>query len=545
MKVRADIMKLSKSMHTWVGIFAGTLLFICFFAGGLSMFQHQLSQWATPPNQVLPAVQIQQLNQLIANVQQQHPAAQKSFTLNLNSTEFHYAPMMWTEGRGGGRHAVDATQKTWLASLDEHGQTLIKQEPLAQPGHLIEQLHETAGIPGTLGHDSLGVTLMGVVCVLYFLALFSGLILLLPTLVKDFFAIRAGKNKKRFWLDTHNVIGVTSLPFHVIISVTVVVFAFHDIFYDTLQFASKQKKSFFLPPTEQVIDQAVPKLDINQILAQVKKVSPEYSVSYIQLNNLNQPEKSNARIAVYSSDQMLRGATQDFMTMNPYKVSEYNNKFLNTETGAWNKLVNSMFSLHFGSFGGTWIRWMYVLLGLAGAFLFYSGNILWVETRARKRKNPNDAIPEQRKDVRLLANLTIGSCLGCVLAIFSSMLIGKWSYALFNPLLITLNQLFIYIYYVVFLGSIGYAFAIGAAKALPQFLLAIAIVLLAIPLTAIVSYLMPSLGLWHYTGDLIWIDIIALLISFVFLRFYRQAKRRSKTADQGSLWAVSTSRSLS
>jgi hypothetical protein len=40
-----------------------------------------------------------------------------------------------------------------------------------------------------------------------------------------------------------------------------------------------------------------------------------------------------------------------------------------------------------------------------------------------------------------------------------------------------------------------------------------------------------SLGLWHYTDDLIWIDIIALLIGFVFLRFYRQPVQVGSTAQ--------------
>lgn len=51
MKVRTDILRLAKELHTWVGICAGILLFICFFAGGLSMFQHDLSKWATPSQQ--------------------------------------------------------------------------------------------------------------------------------------------------------------------------------------------------------------------------------------------------------------------------------------------------------------------------------------------------------------------------------------------------------------------------------------------------------------------------------------------------------------
>ena len=66
MKVRTDILRLAKELHTWVGICAGILLFICFFAGGLSMFQHDLSKWATPPQQSLNTVEFHQYNDLVS-----------------------------------------------------------------------------------------------------------------------------------------------------------------------------------------------------------------------------------------------------------------------------------------------------------------------------------------------------------------------------------------------------------------------------------------------------------------------------------------------
>ncbi|ODU56184.1 MAG: hypothetical protein ABT02_20935 [Comamonadaceae bacterium SCN 68-20] len=34
------------SVHTWTGILAGTLLFIAFYAGGLSMFAPEITHWA-------------------------------------------------------------------------------------------------------------------------------------------------------------------------------------------------------------------------------------------------------------------------------------------------------------------------------------------------------------------------------------------------------------------------------------------------------------------------------------------------------------------
>lgn len=93
---------------------------------------------------------------------------------------------------------------------------------------MIDELHRTGGIPGDMGHEQLGAYFMGVAGILYFLALVSGVIFLLPTLVKTLFALRRKKGPNRFWLDSHNLLGITALPFHIIISLTVVVFVFHD-----------------------------------------------------------------------------------------------------------------------------------------------------------------------------------------------------------------------------------------------------------------------------------------------------------------------------
>ena len=121
MKVRTDILRLAKELHTWVGITAGILLFICFFAGGLSMFQHDLSRWATPPQQSLNAIQSMQYNQLVEKVQQQYPEATKSFQINLDSKEFHYAPIQWKADERSG-HSFDLNQNSMLATLDVNGQ---------------------------------------------------------------------------------------------------------------------------------------------------------------------------------------------------------------------------------------------------------------------------------------------------------------------------------------------------------------------------------------------------------------------------------------
>jgi len=539
MKVRTDILRLAKELHTWVGICAGILLFICFFAGGLSMFQHDLSKWATPPQQSLHTVELHQYNDLVSQVQQQYPEAQKSFQINLNSKEFHYAPIQWqpAQSQAHDDHDFDTDQSAMLATLKPDGTLQVEQENLSKLGWLIEQLHETAGIPGMLGHHTLGVYVMGVVSVLYFLALMTGLIVLLPTLVKDYFAIRKGKNKKRFWLDAHNVIGITSLPFHILISVTVIVFAFHDLFYDGLgQLVTKGKPLFERSAAVQVAD-PVPQLDVEKILLQVQQQALGYEVSSVSFNNLDQPAKASARVSLYSPDQMLRGDNFDVMFFNPYQPAPYSTANLNTQSSGLDQLIRSMFSLHFGNYGGDFTRWLYLALGLGGAFLFYSGNILWIESRVRRQKNPNLALPAQRKDVQFIANLTIGACLGTVFGIVMSMLIGRWAYVL-SPELYSINAWFMYIYYAIFIFSLMLSFVLGAARALPTLLLSIVIVLLLMPLTSVIALLLPEIGLWSSCSSLWWVDVFAILFAGLFFRFYRQAQARVQSAEVGSLWAV-------
>lgn len=543
MKVRTDILRLAKELHTWVGICAGILLFICFFAGGLSMFQHDLSKWATPPQQSLHTVELHQYNDLVFQVQQRYPEAQKSFQINLNSKEFHHAPIQWqpAQSQVHDDHDFDTDQSAMLATLKPDGSLQVEQENLSKLGWLIEQLHETAGIPGMLGHHTLGVYVMGVVSFLYFLALMTGLIVLLPTLVKDYFAIRQGKNKKRFWLDAHNVIGITSLPFHILISVTVIVFAFHDLFYDGLgQLVAKGKPLFERPAAVQIVE-PVPPLDVEKILLQVQQQAQGYEVSSVSFNNLDQPAKASARVSLYSPDQMLRGDNFDVMFFNPYQPAPYSTVNLNTQSSALDQLIRSMFSLHFGNYGGDFTRWLYLALGMGGAFLFYSGNILWIESRVKRQKNPNLAPPAQRKDVQFIANLTIGSCLGTVLGIFMSMLIGRWAYVL-SPELHSINAWFMYIYYAIFIFSLILSFVLGAARALPTLLLFIAVTLLLLPLTSMLALLLPEIGLWSSFSYLWWIDVFSILFAGLFLRFYRQAQARVQSAEVGSIWSVASSK---
>src|SRR3546814_7832097 len=93
-------------------------------------------------------------------------------------------------------------------------------------------------------------------------------------------------------------------------------------------------------------------------------------------------------------------------------------------TTLFRSTVTSFFALHFGSFGGPPVRWSYFLLGLAGAFLFYSGNLLWIESRRKKERK--SGVVEQTRATRILGALTTGVPLGCVAGISATIAAATW-----------------------------------------------------------------------------------------------------------------------
>ncbi|MDC8758404.1 PepSY-associated TM helix domain-containing protein [Janthinobacterium fluminis] len=532
MKIRSDILRIYQSLHTWVGIGAGMLLFIGFFAGALTMFKQPLDRWGSAPAQMLRPVAADKLDTLVREVLVAHPAARKGFTLHLSQHENVAAPVSWSAGAGG--RELDVAGKRWQATLDASGKLQAQQQLPSLLAELIDMLHRTGGIPGTLDGEYLGGYLMGVAAIMYFLALVSGVILLLPTMIKDFFALRPGKNRKRFWLDAHNVLGIASLPFHIVISLTVVVFAFHDQFYDSLAKVVYREQPMFAPPPPPAAKPyaAVDMLPATTLIKKVQDVAPDFVITEMLFMRLESP-RPMIRAAVASPRHLTHGAEAGYVMVHPYS-GVVDTNMLPGKEGTWSGRVSPFFALHFGSFAGNTMRWVYFLFGISGAFLFYTGNLLWVEKR-RKNQGRNPAPLSQTRATMLMAAATVGICLGSVAAVGFTIVAGKWFYASSG----NINSTYMSVYYSVFLAAVAWAFWRGAARASVHLLLLCALAALAIPLTSLAAVLLPSLGLWaHGSAASVGVDVVALLCALLFLYGARRTAQRVAHGPADSVWSV-------
>ncbi|MCX2780941.1 PepSY domain-containing protein [Microbulbifer thermotolerans] len=534
MKVRSDILRIYRSLHTWVGITSGLLLLVGFFAGALTMFKQPMDRWINPPEKRMPWIQESSLDQLVAQVMEQYPSARMEFTLYPIEREDLSAPMVWTETSGGRELDLSAEQR--IASLDSNGNLKTDIQMPSRFGDLVDMLHRTGGIPGFTGDEYLGVYILGIAGVLYFLALISGVILLLPTLVKDFFALRYGKNKKRFWLDSHNVVGITSLPFHIVISLTVIVFAFHGEFYEALKEVvyPNQERAQEMGESQHRNPQDI--LPPSQLLQKVRAEAPGFGVTEMLYMRLDSP-RPLVRIAVYKPEELVHGPVTGYVGVDPYSGELLLTAMLPGKAEGWGAIVNYFFALHFGSFGGSLVRWIYFFLGLSGAFLFYSGNLLWIESRRKKlRKNAApDTLVTQPRNLQWMAAITVGATFGCVIGVCLAMVSGKWMHAVSD----NINYTYVNIYYICFAVAIAYALWIGVGRATWHLLLASSLSCALIPLTSFASWLIPGLGLWAYTSlPVLMVDLTAAAFAVVLMFAAVRSRRRAFSGNTDSVWSA-------
>lgn len=517
--MRVDIVRTYKDVHSWVGILSGLALFIAFYAGAITMFEGPLQRWASPPPALSAPPSLERTSELVARVLAEHPEARKSYQVHMVTGPENPARVTWSTGsrRNPGT--------TYYASFDEGGALEVTKQGPSGVAEFIDVLHQQVGLP--LEHE-IAMPIMGVVALLYAVAIVSGVICLLPSLVKDLFALRFGRNLKRMWLDVHNVLGLFSLPFHVVMALTSVIFAFHDQFYDVqdavqrigaAQVAERgpaRKPSDFdgvLPPAE--------------LVRRIEEQLPGFTLHSIRYEN---DPRAGPRGRIEGSDVRygLRGPTFGVGEVNTVTGEITKRDYLPGVQDGWFATVSSFFALHFGNFGGASVRWSYFLLGLAGAFLFYSGNLLWIESRRRKERA--SGVVEQTRATRIVSALTVGVPLGCIAGISLTIAAAKW----LPEGLADAASWHSRIYYAVFVFAVLWALTRSAARAGSELLWMAAAATAVIPLSSLMT--IAGVG-WSHGGTDHLVDGVALIVAIALALIARAAGRRAVGGPRDSVWS--------
>lgn len=515
--MKAATLRTFTTVHTWTGLIAGFALFVAFYAGALTVFHDDIAAWQNPPWRPTADAQVSH-DSLIERLLQHQPEARADFGIVLPHDSSHAAYAYW-ESKDGSRFASASQIETPRKEADEN-----------ELADFVYALHDSLGLP------VIGLYLMGIVSVVYGLALLSGILIHLPQLVRDIFAMRVGRNLKRLWQDAHNAIGVISLPFHVIFAVTGALFCLFAVTLaalNTVAFDGKLSEAFGKATN------TTPNVTVSGTAASM--LSADVLMQRAQAEALKSGVSSFEPVYLHFVHYGDRNAVAEVMGLAQHTLGSYGTVAMSAHDGSVlatfvgdRYSVNgisyaALFGLHFGSFGGRTVQWLYFVLGLAGAFLFYSGNLLWIESR-RKRRH----LDQPRKTL-VMARATVGVCIGTCLAI-SGAFAATW---IAERLGVQAGLPQRVACYGLFLGACAYACLRPIAKATVELLWATAALTMTM---AIIDLACNVPAMAHAWSPLAWrvigVDCTGLALGVVFGLFARAAARRARSGDAHSVWAI-------
>jgi uncharacterized iron-regulated membrane protein len=385
----------------------------------------------------------------------------------------------------------------------------------------IYDLHFTAGLP-----KAFGTYLFGIVCLLYGLALVSGVVIYAPTLVKNLFALRLGRNIKRMWQDSHNAIGMLSLPFHIIFAWSGAVLALGLVLLVPFQYLVYNGKlmqlletDFYGAPQVAAAHVVKPALPLETLLQRGQAALPDMEVEGISFVNIGD---ANARATLYGVAEQRRLNQLGSVTLDATTGKVINAVAPETMTPGM-VFMRGLQVLHFGNFGHNAVKWLYFVLGLAGAFLFYSGNLLWIESRRKRRQSG------QPMRTRVMAALTLGVCLGCVAGVSAVFIAGA----------LAPGTAAAPVYLTVFFASLVWACLRQPAHAGNELLWLCALLTLAIPVAGwIGSGENLFAAAWHGHWHRFFVDAVAVLLALLYWRMAVATLRRGREGEPNSVWAL-------
>lgn len=354
-------------LHTWSGLLLTWLLFFIFLTGTLGYFDTAIDRWMKPE---LP------YNASFDDFTPAIDAAQTYLQDNaINATSWY---LTLPEPRNPYLHVKWYGTQTGEALFDIMGNRLSHRQ--TSGGQWLYELHfKLHYLPIKLAY--------WIVCcasIVMLVALISGVIIHKKILI-DFFTFRTGK-RARTWLDLHNLLSVSALPFHLMITYSGLLFlssTFQAPVYDTVYEVKDSGyhqfyDEFFGPVHRPASGISATPASLNQILADARKQWDDSLVRLITVHNPNDRNSVTRLIRmigpkVSSSDRL-------------YYQTATGEKIPYTPVSAFSKNFRmAMVNLHEGLFAGPVLRWLFFISGLAGAGMIATGLIVWVQKRRKKR----------------------------------------------------------------------------------------------------------------------------------------------------------------
>ncbi|MEM1271040.1 MAG: PepSY-associated TM helix domain-containing protein [Bacteroidota bacterium] len=384
-------------LHTWAGVVLGSLLFVIFLMGTLSVFNQEIDRWMIPDTRI-EAPDSFSFDAFAETASELGPDAQM-WGLILPRERIPFARFFYRDSTG----AFSESKKLDLVS----GEVLPKAESFAGTGFIFPfhySLH--------LKWKNVGYWLVGLAGMFMLVLLITGVVVHVRMIFKDAFTFRPQGRLLRSTLDLHNLTGVLVLPFHFLIALSGVIIFMNIYFPQAAELAygeeDEPRTEFFGEAYDRYEREAagVPATSQASIDAMIEHATAAWDGIPPYFIRVFHPGDANGYVSV-------RRGYQDHVLFdrNVYFYDAGTGEVLHHfDVAPVMKAQHFLVGFHIIQFDHWALRWVYFLAGLAGCILIGTGFIYWLEKRRSKHEKLG------LKGVRIVEMLTMGSVTGIMVA---------------------------------------------------------------------------------------------------------------------------------
>jgi len=391
-------------LHSWSGFALGLFVYFVVFTGSVALFDNEIKAWEDTGAR-LPAVEKPvAFHPLLENFVSETAADGELLAV------FAYFPAPDTPYYSAFTRVrpfdgpIEETTRRWNPAtgevLPERGEGLSRW---------LLDIHRDLMWPTALGGTTAGRTLVGIAGIVLMLSVLTGVILH-AKMAKELFTLRVDRSVRLKWQDLHKVIGVWGLPFHAMI-------AFTGAFLGVIA---------ILAPIVAVI---AFKGDTEALISAVAGAPREPAgiaapmVPIDSTATLRHDLTRTPPAFVLVSNWGDQAATYDVYFAADRTLSIYEGRSVSAVTGEpvanpnlddaspSEAVTNAIAPLHYGTYGGLALKFVYLALGLALSAIVATGLMMWLERRLHGGEGVRSAA-----FYRALSRIAAGATAGLPLA---------------------------------------------------------------------------------------------------------------------------------
>jgi uncharacterized iron-regulated membrane protein len=403
-------------LHTWLGLCVGWILFYVYLTGTLGYLDKEIDYWMAPEKPFFAETPGTR-EQLVLAQQRLSAVAPTAAVWNIQlngGREAHSLDIAWTpQAAANGMRSAPRSETL----SPESGQPIDNRARATGGGQLLYKMHyNLAYMPLTWAN-----ILIMICSVIMFAGMITGIIAH-KNIFKDFFTFRPGKGQ-RSWLDGHNLLSVGSLPFHLIVTYSGLLFfvyqfmpAVPNLVYDANEGRSVALQFYqgtYGVPGATIAGPAGTAAPLTALAPLLDEVDAQWGEGKTTSVEVRNPGDANARVIfrpLPSETIAFPDYSLIFDGVSGALVENYPGPYIYPAGYADQALKG----LHKGLFAGPFLRVLYLFMGVAGTAMIGTGLLLWSNKRKSKLLVA-DAQPHF--GIVLVDCLNLGTLIGLPIAI--------------------------------------------------------------------------------------------------------------------------------